>query len=710
VRQAGLRLPAVTLAAAAAAVAGLAGVGLACHWPLSVPLVAVARLLRWLVALLYVAVPVVALGALLARRVGPQDAASPGWRAALAWTLGWTAVVLCGTVALALGVYHDTIWSVGALLGNLVLLAWLLRVRWRPVLEAYAWLRSCWRRAQMGGVGSLWDLVLLVCAMGALALATLPPGTRDELAYHLALPQFWRFQHDWWVPPDNAHWLFPANAEVIWGYGMAAGGIHVPRLLTLAFGLATLALLTSWLKETGATAWMSRISLVFLLAAPMVLVLLGTCSVEWPMLFFLVLGWRASKVYLATGARRDLAMTALAWGLCLGFKYAVFPVVAGLALEWWVALARRRGLPQACAALGALVAGAAVFAGGWLARNWHLTGDPFYPLGGTLTGTAGAAARQADVLLNYSGLTGTWRFFPWLYHAAAESVLDQRLHLGWPILLVAVVLAGWRWAARLPWFTVVAVALLYLRFTPAPRAYVPVMMLAWLFLPEFLRALAQPSWARRVIAVLMLVLVLTSLPWFTVVLARTAPAAPADHVSGTSLARLSGSDNVQNYLLGNISDAELLRRDEIITPVIDWLRTRTPADARIWVWGGERTFYLERWARASSYLDRPLMLTWFEAYGAQGMTRKLVQEHLDFVLVDTVACPLPPVAIRTEAGTWPIPPSLQPVIAGWMRANLRELVHDHVYTLFLVLPAPEHEASAARAMILPGPTSGGRGR
>ena len=695
-------VPTIGLAATATALTVLAAAGLIYHWPLGLPLVAAARLLRWIVTSVYVAAPVCALGAVLASGAVPSDGSPrPGWRFAVAWALGWTAVVLGGTVALAIGCYHDLIWTAAAALGNAALLVALLVLRWRPLLELRSRARRQWQRWQARGVRSCWDLVILACLAGALLLASLPPDARDELVYHLALPQFWRFQHDWWVPLDNAHWLFPANAEVIWGYGMAAGGIHVPRLLTLSFGLATLVLLAGWLKEIGVDYWTGRVSLAFLLAAPMVLVLLGTCSVEWPMVFFLILGWRSSRYYLATGAGRDAALTALAWGICLGFKYAVFPVVAGLMVEWSVAIARRWGLRRALAAIGMLVVAATVLTGGWLARNWRLTGDPIYPLGGAWVHATGEAAPEASVLLNYSGFAGAWRFVPWLYHATAESVLDQRLHAGWPLLLIAVAIAGWRLAGRLPWFTVVGVSLLYLRFSPAPRAYVPVMMLAWLFLPEFLQSLSPRSRARLGASAITLALVLTSLPWFYVILTRTAPSGPSDEQGRTSDIAVARHDGVQNFLLGNISDEELLRQDDVITPVVQWLRTQTPKDARVWVWGGERTFYLDRWARASSFLDKPLMLAWFEKYGAEALTRKLIEERLDLILVDTTSCALPPISIRTEARVWPVAPALQPVIAGWMRANLRELARDHIYTLFLILPTQPHKRSVSHAIIPP---------
>ena len=662
----------IGLAAAAVVAAAIAGLFL--RWPLAAPLVAVFRLLRWSVTAAYAAAPVFALGVLITRNVlrlsGPPP---PGWGLAAAWGAGWGAVVLAGTAMLACGLYHDEVWTVGALLGNLGLVAFLVARRWRPLEELrdeVASLRQGWRGDGRGS--PVWGLAILLCLVSAVLLASIPPDARDELVYHLALPQFWRFQHDWWVPLDTVHWLFPANAEVIWGYGLAVGGVHTPRLLTLAFGLATLALLAGMLAESGHDRWTTRVSLLFLLLAPMSLVLLGTCNAEWPLVFFLLLGWRAGRQFLATRQLAAAALAAGAWGLCLGFKYTAFPVVFGLALELVVALLRAGARRHAARVLAALALAASLFAGGWLARNWSLTGDPIYPLGVNVIGTGGAqAGTPPDVgsLLDYAKLHGVWRFVPWLYHATADPVVDQRLHLGWPLLMLGVVAFGWRRAGSLPWFTVTFASLVLLRYSPAPRAYVPVLALAWLFLPPFLQALAGRRWLRVTASTVVGALALSSLPWFYVVVTRYSPGA-------------------QHYLLGIIGDDELLRRSGVLTPCVRWIRTDSPEDARVWVWGGDQTFYLDRWARASSFLDEPLFLAWFDRYGAAGFSRRLAESRVDFILVETANCPLPPTSVRTEAREWPIAPSLQPVIARWMQENLREVARDGSYVLYLVTARP----------------------
>jgi hypothetical protein len=160
-------------------------------------------------------------------------------------------------------------------------------------------------------------------------------------------------------------------------------------------------------------------------------------------------------------------------------------------------------------------------------------------------------------------------------------------------------------------------------------------------------------------------LALTWLPWFYVVLTRYSPGAG-------------------DYLLGRISDAEFLSRSGVVTPFAGYVNSSTPSDTRIWLWCVEQTFYLERWTRASSSLDKPLFLTWFERFGEQGFSRRLAEAGVDFVLVETSNCQIPPLSVCTEAEEWLVASELRRVIARWMRENLREASRDGSYVLYRV--------------------------
>jgi hypothetical protein len=163
----------------------------------------------------------------------------------------------------------------------------------------------------------------------------------------------------------------------------------------------------------------------------------------------------------------------------------------------------------------------------------------------------------------------------------------------------------------------------------------------------------------------MVLLALTSLPWFYVVLTKYSP----------------GSGD---YLLGRISDAGFLRQSGVVTPVVTYVQTSTPPEARVWLWCGEQTFYVKRWARASSFLEKPLFLTWFERYGEEGFSQRLDRARVDFVLVETANCQVPPLSVHTETRDWPVSPQLRPGIARWMAGNLREVTRDGSYVLYRV--------------------------
>jgi len=211
-------------------------------------------------------------------------------------------------------------------------------------------------------------------------------------------------------------------------------------------------------------------------------------------------------------------------GVLLGWMLVVSDSAAPvLALEWLVTLGPRHGVRRALTPAAALVLAPAVFAGSWLFRNARATADP---------------------------------------------MIDQRLHLGWPILLLGVAALEWGRMRDCPWFTVVGVSPPLLRFSPAPQAYVPIMGLALFFLPNALRAVASRPRLSRARSAGKVVLLLTPLFWFYVALTRYSPGAGG-------------------YLFRRISDTEFLSRSGVATPVVRYVNSSPPPDARIWLWCGE---------------------------------------------------------------------------------------------------------------------------
>ncbi len=636
----------------------LIAVGATFHWEISLPVVGLLRLGEWLVRGLYCSVPVLVAGTAIMAGLGRRrGSASPILALAAGWGAGWAAVILVGIVMLAAGVYSPLVWQILAPAGWLALVAWLIANR----RSVYRFLGDCLRAGDRIDIPLIsWRSLLVAIAVLACLHASLPPDTRDELGYHLALPQLWSLQGDWWVPSDNFHLMFPGNAEIIWAWATATGGPLAPRFITLVFALMTVALLWQLIERTGAPRWIRDSSLVCLLVTPMALTSAAVCYVEWPLVFFMMLGWVGTRIR-DLAARAPIVVPAVAWAVAIGMKYTALLFIGLLAVEWLVSWSRER--PRHAVAAGvALVIAVAVMAAPWMVRNWYATGDPIYPLGG-LTGIGGSVSDAGDVS-RYARLEGPWRWLPWLYHATADPIADHRLHPLWIVLHLAILVAGWRWRRELPWWTVVGGTLALLPFQPAPRIYLPLLVLDTMFIPPLLRPLDGVRSARALVTVALLTTTVVSVPLAMYELLIT------------------GGTPVPNYLIGLTDRDDYLHRRAVVTPVMDTIRSTTPADTKLWTWCEDRILYFERWTRPDSPYGPPAGLTILWELGPAALTA--AADDVDFVVVRRDRCPSDWDQVMFETRGWRIEPTVQHDMNTWFAENLSEVTADDRYVLYRV--------------------------
>ncbi len=650
--------------------------GIIMRWPFAMPLKAVFRFLVRTLTSIYASVPIFVLGHWTARRIFhsyPHE--SPTWSMLIAWTTGWAVVIILGIVLLGLGLYSIWVWIVLALLFNVITVFWLFRQKWRPIAYFRQHLLPGVLEdiiGKMTGPAGMWNIFILILLCFAFLQAMIPPNSTDELSYHLVIPRLWEFQHHWWMNADNYHLLFPANVELVWGYAFAVGGLHLPRLITLIFAIITIGGMRRWLKDLWFDPWTRGISLSFFVMTPLAVVMLSMTYVEWPMFLWIFLGWWASKRYVDTGERTYLVLTAIAWGLSVGTKYSVLPVIGLLGVEWIFRILRRFSLRHALAAFLILLAGICVFAGPWFLRNFVLTNDPIYPLGQTFPLQQRLQADPTESLnvnhlTNPENLTGFWRWNQWLYYATVSRTSDYRMHLGWPLLHCVVIILGWKIRRDKPWFTVVILSVLFFYFTPAARIFFPLMGLTWLFLPYYLNPFSQRRVSRFTLSSLIILLAIPSLTmavyfWF-----------------------MTYSRASQDYLMGFMTDDALLRKDGLITPVMQWVRQKTPVDSRIWVWCEDDVFYFERWVRPSSPYDPPAFLHIVKTYGTQALSNEIRKDDIEYIVVDITKCPLPLKTVKTETISVTVPKHLREQLDRWMKSHLKPAAKDSRFEVYQVV-------------------------
>ena len=241
---------------------------------------------------------------------------------------------------------------------------------------ALAGLKDLWDRrrtlqaVRIDGLGMLQGagatLLILPMALGAAVM----PLDYDALEYHLGAPAAYlregRIRH----LDDNAYAAFPENQEMLYLAGLAATGTHpggaaAAKAINLACWILTAAALVGAGGRAG--AWGALI----LLASPWVLLTGGWLVYNEPGLAL----FTTLSVLAVREGRTTLA--GLLAGLALGTKYpAALFLILPLAL-----FLRRKALPFLLSALAA--------ASPWLLKNLLATGNPVFPLLGSLLGPQG---------------------------------------------------------------------------------------------------------------------------------------------------------------------------------------------------------------------------------------------------------------------------------------------------------------------------------
>jgi hypothetical protein len=313
--------------------------------------------------------------------------------------------------------------------------------------------------------------------------------------------------------------------------------------------------------------------------------------------------------------------------------------------------------------------GIILFACPWFFRNYLQTHNPFYPLGQMFFNNLSdaVAGPESSFLAEYENLKGFWKWNQWLFYSTIGRASDYYMHLGWPLLHYIVIFFGWKQLRHRPWISVAALSVFFFYFSPTPRIFLPVLGLTWIFLPYYLRPFSPYAGFRVLCTVIMLVFAVSSScmmyhAWF-----------------------MSYNRSSQDYLIGMINDDALLMKDEIMTPVVKWVRDESPKDSRIWLWCEDKAFYFDRWVRPSSPYDYPSFLGIRDADGIDALSSEIERDHIDYVVVNTNHCPFPLKVINLEKTAWRVPDEVTLELSEWISRHLKLIGKDNRFELYEIL-------------------------
>jgi 4-amino-4-deoxy-L-arabinose transferase-like glycosyltransferase len=232
---------------------------------------------------------------------------------------------------------------------------------------------------------SIW-FAILVILIAEIVLGFLPPTARDELTHHLAIPKLYARAGQIIEVPMAPYAYYPMLLDMLytpfvyWGYDFIAKHTHA------LFGFLTGLLIYAYITRRLSRVY-GLLGFFFFISTPAVLRLSHWAYIDLGITFY---STAALLCLLRWSEEREARCWLFLAGLSLGFALATKPngLLAALLLGLLFVLAIGRGPRKP---VGRLVSELALFVGvtllpftPWLMKNWHQTGNPFYPSLGSL--------------------------------------------------------------------------------------------------------------------------------------------------------------------------------------------------------------------------------------------------------------------------------------------------------------------------------------
>ncbi|MEO6238969.1 MAG: glycosyltransferase family 39 protein, partial [Vicinamibacterales bacterium] len=346
-------------------VAALAHGGLP-HFPFAGE--AAVRFIAGLVGASLVGVAIVSAGTVLLR--------AAGWRAGsrsehvLFSAVSGVIVLSYGSLLLAvLGIYRP--WAVATLIGVLCLAGLpLARSAARMPPETVRTARYA---------DTPWLIVTGLALACAFVAALAPEKEYDALWYHLHLPRLWLESSGPVDVVEEFVSLYPLTWELIFGSGMALGGVVGAKLLHFAC-LPLLGTLTWHAARRYLPGAPAAAAVVLVVTTPTMLWEAGTAYVDLALALHAAAGCYALVRFWEQDERAWAVVAALQLGTAAATKHlGIFVAVIALALYVAAALRAGRGARRAWPRGLLIGIGAALLPLPWYVRSWLASGNPIFP-------------------------------------------------------------------------------------------------------------------------------------------------------------------------------------------------------------------------------------------------------------------------------------------------------------------------------------------
>ncbi len=455
-----------------------------------------------------------------------------------------------------------------------------------------------------------WFLLLFVLASLPVALAPSAGLDWDGLAEHLAMAKEWvkagRIIPLWY----EHHSQFPATLQMLYALALLLRGAIAAKLFHFSFGLIALGavfVLTRRHISPQAAPWAA----VILAATPVFSWLMGAAYIDLPVVACVLLSAHFFLEWMSSGTVRDAALSGLLAGAAMAFKMQGIPYF-GLLLIFalYIAWRQRRQETQRWRAIAIFAIVGLVVASPWYIKSWVITGNPVYPFAYSIFGGKQWSAQQAEWYRHHQLEFGVGELPP-------QEVLDalpwyKRTFIG-PRAPLRLLLAPFNLTFSPVPFTdpvspVAAIMFfsigpLYLIFTPMQLAFsgrpVKLKVLLVLFGLLWIWWLYSMQQSRYLLPTMAL---LTPAAAYGLhrctqhkgLLRGTTFAVVATWLVIVMLIKMTSLSIALPVVAGTVSREQYLASSLAPYPVISYINSHTPPEAKVISYGEVRLFYLER--------------------------------------------------------------------------------------------------------------------
>jgi len=249
----------------------------------------------------------------------------------------------------------------------------------------------------------LWVTIAAIIVTETL-LSLVPPTARDELTHHLSIPRLYARAGRIIEVPMAPYSYYPMLLDMLYTPWVVWNIDSVPKIVHALFGYLTGLSLYAYLSRRMNEVY-GLLGFFFWISIPAVLRLSHWAYVDLGITYY-------STAALLCLLRWAEEKSAIAWlwlaGISAGFAVATKPnglvalLLLVLCLTWLSATAAQTKLGKTILHLSLFGIAAALPFLPWLAKNWHQTRNPFFPLLGGIFAAKGAAA---EAPAEYVGLS-----------------------------------------------------------------------------------------------------------------------------------------------------------------------------------------------------------------------------------------------------------------------------------------------------------------